>query len=172
MKYPVSFLSRFHPFFMNYKTFILELALLTFLTYVNDLLYEICWNDTFDVKKLLTSCEFDMNQSQKQLTPYFFSYVVIDKSFFLSTTYNESKFLNIVLWKYLMLSLLFSFGLLSWNPTTLNTSFNNKNLAKKLKTSFLLPTITQGDLTHILFKSLPKFWILLINPLHRLKPNT
>ena len=115
-------------------------------------MYEICWNDTFDVKKLLTSCEFDMNQSQKQLTPYFFSYVVIDKSFFLSTTYNESKFLNIVLWKYLMLSLLFSFGLLSWNPTTLNTSFNNKNLAKKLKTSFLLPTITQGDLTHILFK--------------------
>ena len=67
--------------------------------------------------------------------------------------YNESRFLNIVVWNYLILSLLFSFGLLSWNPTTLNTSFNNKNLAKKLKTSFLLPTITQGDWTHILFKT-------------------
>ena len=152
------FLIRYNTQFLFYKVFIpvcslqkviLKLALLTFLTYVNELLYEICWNDTFDVKKLLTSCEVDMNQSQKQLTPdYFFSIC-----YWQFVEYNESRFLNIVLWNYWILSLLFSFSFLSWNPTTLNTLFNNKNLAKKLRTSFLLPTITQGDLTHILFKT-------------------
>ena len=92
----------------------------------------------------------------------FFSSVVIDKSIFLSAT-MKVDFWTLCYGTIWYFPCYFQFGFLSWNPTTLDTLFNNKNLAKKLKTSFLLPTITQGDLTHILFKSLPKFWILYDN---------